>query len=70
MKGGYVRNNVIISTKNTANTYKNTFIVIAVVSIVMGIAARCFYGFLNENYESNATILLLLIGLYCIVDGI
>ncbi|MBR0360258.1 MAG: hypothetical protein IIX21_04020 [Clostridia bacterium] len=63
-------NNVIMSTKNTATTYKNTCIVLAVVSIVMGIVALCFYGFLSENYESNGTILLLLIGLYFVVDGI
>ena len=63
-------NNVIMSTKNTATTYKNTCIVLAVVSIVMEIVALCFYGFLSENYESNGTILLLLIGLYFVVDGI
>ncbi len=63
-------NNVIMSTKNSATTYKNVCIVLAVVSIVMGIVVLCFYGFLIENYESNGTILLLLIGLYFVIDGI
>ena len=62
--------NLIMSTKNSATTYKNICIVLSVVSMVIGIVAFCFYGFLMENYESSGTIILLLIGLYFLIDGI
>lgn len=63
-------NNMVMSTKNTTATRRNTGIVAAVVTIVMGILVVAFYIYANEHTSSDGVILCLLLGLFLICDGI
>lgn len=62
-------NNMVMSTRKTTNSRRNTGIVLAILVTLIGAFIVAFYIYAKEHTNDDNAIFLLLLGLFLVGDG-